>query len=84
MAGPAKYQSFFDSSRNSLKKSRTPSIGGMSWSLGVKEEEEDGFLGLRSGSSWSWRTLLSSLVEEISDGWSALLASIAKGLLFLQ
>lgn len=35
MAGPARYQSFFDSMRNSLVKSPAPAIGGMSWDSAV-------------------------------------------------
>ncbi|KAL2540659.1 Uncharacterized protein Adt_01637 [Abeliophyllum distichum] len=43
MAGPARYQSFLDSTMNSLKKSRTSAIGGMSSLLATKGEAKEGF-----------------------------------------
>lgn len=36
MAGPARYQSFFDSAKNSLAKSPAPAIGAMSSDFAVK------------------------------------------------
>ncbi|KAL2559846.1 Uncharacterized protein Fot_04585 [Forsythia ovata] len=43
MAGPARYQSFLDSTMNSLKKSRIPAIGGMSSPSAMKDEAKEGF-----------------------------------------
>ena len=40
MAGPARNHSFFDSIKYSLKKSRTPLMGGMSSAPAVKVMEE--------------------------------------------
>lgn len=50
MAGPARYQSFFDSTRNSLAKSAAPTIGAMSSDCAVKTAESG--RGLRSGCVW--------------------------------
>jgi len=44
MAGPARYHSFLDSLKNSLEKSRTLLIRGMSSGSGVKEEAMEEFV----------------------------------------
>lgn len=54
MAGPARYQSFFHSALNSLKKSRTPVIGGMSSASGAKEEVKEGWVAITTDCGWSW------------------------------
>jgi hypothetical protein len=63
MAGPARYQSFFDSMRNSLKKSRGPLIGGMSTAPAKKVAAEELFVATGADCSWSWSWLWSPLEE---------------------
>ena len=41
MAGPARYQSFFDSAKNSLAKSPAPPIGAISSDVAVKTTAEE-------------------------------------------
>ena len=55
IAGPARYHSFLDSLWYSLKKSRTPVIGGMSLESGTKEEVKETLLVFveSDGSWWS-------------------------------
>lgn len=60
MAGPARYHSFLDSPQNSLKKSGTLLIGGISSASAVKEEAKEVFF-VSLGSNWSWSWLSSSL-----------------------
>lgn len=57
MAGPARYHNFLDSLENSLKKSTTPVIGGMSSTSAMNMAEEEVLVRFWPW-SWSWSLVL--------------------------
>lgn len=66
MAGPARYHSFLDSLENSLKKSTTPVIGGMSSTLAMNMAGEEVVVAVVRFRFWPWPW---SLVLGERSGW---------------
>ncbi|KAL2521176.1 uncharacterized protein Fot_25099 [Forsythia ovata] len=69
MAGPRWYQSFLDSTMNSLKKSRTRAIEGMSSPSATKDEAKEGFDRRMKCKFGGW----SSSLGERSSAWNSYL-----------